>query len=466
LPDLETQKKQKKGFRAGKIRLTSLRSLYGKNIVHNGVHASDTVESALYEVNIFFPHTLERRGTVVSDSRLGTNQNPYPAGYTASVEDLHSRLERTVALIKPDALQAGNKEAILKIIADKGYRIVAAKDVQMTPEQACEFYRDNSGKPWYDDLVSWISGSTVHALVLEKDSAVNSWRELIGPTSSEIAKSAAPHTLRAQFGTDSCKNAVHGSDSPSTVETEMKMLFGSEVSPDPEPLPSAEGEVEPVRASVIGRASVAKDAKDATKSAENILNMILAETKSQSNSKSNLSGSKGNLAGLKSNLGGSKSNLKSSGSKEQLKDKNPLGSKANLTGSKENLKSSGSKDNLKSSGSKDNLKSSGSKDNLNSSGSKEQLTDKKSSGSKVKIIESKDNLKTSGSNEKVKHAKENAAGSRATSAKSRPGSGLKKTADSKENVKKSSAALGSKNKLAASKKDVAAVPETSPEVAP
>lgn len=413
-PVLKIQTKQKKSFHAGKIQLISLRALYGKDIVQNGVHASDTVETALYEVNIFFPHTLERTGSVVADSRLGTNQNPYPAGYTSSAQDLHSRLERTVALIKPDALQAGNKEAILKIIAEKGYRIVAAKDVQMSLEQASEFYRDSIGKPWYDALVTWISGSTVHALVLENDSAVNSWRELIGPTSSEIAKSVAPHTLRAQFGTDSCKNAVHGSDSPRTAEKEMMLLFGSDVSPDPEPLPLAEGEVQTARPSVTGRSSVVNDAKAATKSAENILNMILAETKTQNN---NLSGSTGNLEKSKSNLAGSKNNLNSRGSKEQLNETKSVGFEANGNGSKYNL----------------------------------ELSDKMKSDSKTNVVRSMVNLNSSGSKERLKDSKENLTSSRAASAKSRPGSGLKKTAESKENIKKSSTALGSKKNLATKK---------------
>jgi nucleoside diphosphate kinase len=111
------------------------------------VYASASVDSAHHEVNIFFPHEIERRST---SSRI--------PGVAASAQELHGRIERTVALIKPDAIAAGVKGNIVKRIADEGFTIIKEKEVLMTLDQAESFYQDNRGKPYFEELVNWISG--------------------------------------------------------------------------------------------------------------------------------------------------------------------------------------------------------------------------------------------------------------------------------------------------------------------
>ncbi len=137
----------------------SLRSLYGKDKVRNAIHASFDAEKALLEVNCLFPHNLERGGSVVlRDSRVGTSTNPYPANHQASREELHSKLERTVALIKPDAYGTGKKDLIIDKILANGFKIIKETEMQLSLGQVQEFYKEHQTKSFYDELVSWMSG--------------------------------------------------------------------------------------------------------------------------------------------------------------------------------------------------------------------------------------------------------------------------------------------------------------------
>jgi hypothetical protein len=168
---------------------------------------------------------------------------------------------------------------------------------------------------------------------LEKENAVGAWRELAGPTNSVKAKEIAPNSIRALFGTDGSQNAVHGSDSPISSEREIQIIFGTSVSPFPDPLPGQE----PIQPKLpTPRTSVTDPSKLTAKSAGDMLNLILGNDGkgSQSNLQAKSSmGSRNNLTGSKSNLASSKANLATS--------------KANLAGSKGNLVS-GSKGNLSS----------------------------------------------------------------------------------------------------------------------
>jgi nucleoside diphosphate kinase len=138
----------------------SIRALFGIDDVRNAVHASNDPERALHEVNLFFPHIVERRNSisVVADSRLGTSANPYPKEHQASKEEIHAMLERTLALIKPDAYGGGKKDAIVEKIKEGGFTIVKEQEIQMTLPQAQDFYREHQSKPFYEDLVNWMSG--------------------------------------------------------------------------------------------------------------------------------------------------------------------------------------------------------------------------------------------------------------------------------------------------------------------
>jgi nucleoside diphosphate kinase len=135
-----------------------LRALFGKNIHENMIHASDSVERGIHEVNVFFPLTLERSMSVIADPRLGTASNPYPKDHRASAVEIHARLERTLSIIKPDAYSAGKKDAILQMIIADGFKIVKEAEMQLTLAQVQDLYIEHQNKPFYDQLVNWISG--------------------------------------------------------------------------------------------------------------------------------------------------------------------------------------------------------------------------------------------------------------------------------------------------------------------
>ncbi|KAJ3323047.1 thioredoxin domain-containing protein 6 [Boothiomyces sp. JEL0866] len=303
----------------------SIRAMFGHDSISNAVHASESADKATQEIQIFFPYTLERGPSVV-DARYGTATNPFPLGHQGSAEEIHARTERTVALIKPDAYGSGKKDAIIERITLAGFKIVKGAEIQFSLTQAQEFYKEHQAKPFFDELVNWMSGTSIYAMVLEKEGAIDAWRELAGPTNSVKARDIAPQSIRALYGTDGSQNAVHGSDSPASAEREIKIVFGDEVSPFPEPLLGAESQVEaediPTRPSqTANRSSVV--------AAENVLNLILGNE--------NKEGSKANL-------------LEKSGSKAQLsKSKPSLSSRPNISNlegarqsSKTNLAKAGS----------------------------------------------------------------------------------------------------------------------------
>jgi len=95
-------------------------------------------------------------------------------------------------LIKPDAYGAGKKDDIVKMIKDNEFTILAEKEYTMTIDVAKEFYKEHEGKPFYEELTTWMSSSPIYAMKLEKADAVKSWRTLMGPTNSEKARETAP----------------------------------------------------------------------------------------------------------------------------------------------------------------------------------------------------------------------------------------------------------------------------------
>lgn len=95
----------------------------------------------------------------------------------------------------------------------------------MSVDRAKSFYDEHKDRPFFDDLVNFVTSNTVVAMVLGKENAVNDWRALLGPTNSKQAKEEVPDSIRARFGTDVQKNAAHGSDSISSAEREIKIFF-------------------------------------------------------------------------------------------------------------------------------------------------------------------------------------------------------------------------------------------------
>ncbi len=134
-------------------------------------------------------------------------------------------MERTLIIIKPDAVQ---KKAVGKIIdrfLEEGFEIKALKMFRFTEEQAKQFYIVHKERPFYGELVEFMTSGPVVACVLEGENAIRRVREIIGPTDSEEARKTAPGSIRALFGTDKGKNAIHASDSQESASYEIPFIF-------------------------------------------------------------------------------------------------------------------------------------------------------------------------------------------------------------------------------------------------
>ncbi len=131
-------------------------------------------------------------------------------------------LERTLAILKPDCVAAGKMGKVLERIEAAGFRILAMKMVRLTPETAGKFYEVHKERPFYKDLVSFMSSDRVVPLALEKDNAVTDFRKLIGATDPAQAEAG---TIRKDFATSKQNNIVHGSDSPENGRIEVAFFF-------------------------------------------------------------------------------------------------------------------------------------------------------------------------------------------------------------------------------------------------
>jgi nucleoside-diphosphate kinase len=130
--------------------------------------------------------------------------------------------ERTLTIIKPDAVAAGHIGDIVKIFEAKGFSIVAARLVNLTKKEAEGFYAVHQGKPFFEGLTTFMSSGRALVMVLEGENAIARLREVMGDTNPE---KAAPGTIRKLFGTDIGSNAVHGSDAPATAAFEIGYFF-------------------------------------------------------------------------------------------------------------------------------------------------------------------------------------------------------------------------------------------------
>ena len=131
----------------------------------------------------------------------------------------------TFTMIKPEAVEAGNTGAILNKIETSGFRIVAMKKVILSRERAGQFYEVHKERPFYSELVEYMSSGPIIAAILEKENAVADFRELIGATDPSEAK---PGTIRHEFAESKGKNAVHGSDSNENANIEADFHFSLE----------------------------------------------------------------------------------------------------------------------------------------------------------------------------------------------------------------------------------------------
>ena len=131
----------------------------------------------------------------------------------------------TFTMIKPEAVAANNIGGILKMIEEGGFRIVAMKKLLLTKERAGAFYAVHKERPFYGELVDYMSGGPIIAAILEKDNAVADFRTLIGATNPS---EAAEGTIRKKYATSLAENAVHGSDSDENANIESEFHFSAQ----------------------------------------------------------------------------------------------------------------------------------------------------------------------------------------------------------------------------------------------
>ena len=132
---------------------------------------------------------------------------------------------RTFTMLKPDSVEKGNIGAILEKINSAGFRIVAMKLTQMSDQDARRFYSIHKDRPFFDDLVSYMTSGPIVAAILEKENAVEQFRKLIGSTDPT---EAAEGTIRNLFASSISENAMHGSDSDENALIESRFHFSEE----------------------------------------------------------------------------------------------------------------------------------------------------------------------------------------------------------------------------------------------
>ena len=133
-------------------------------------------------------------------------------------------MERTFGIIKPDAVAKGYAGAILAAIEENGFKLAGFKKTRLSPAQAQAFYAVHKERPFYNDLVKFMTEGPVVVMVLEKENAIAEWRKLMGATNPEKAEAG---TLRKRFAENIERNAVHGSDAPETAAVEIPFFFTS-----------------------------------------------------------------------------------------------------------------------------------------------------------------------------------------------------------------------------------------------
>lgn len=147
----------------------------------------------------------------------------YGDQYTA--RQLGSRKEKTLALIKPDAVSKAGE--IIDMINKSGFTITKLRMMTLSRKEATDFHVDHHSRPFYNELIQFIISGPVIAMEILRDDAICEWKRLLGPANSGLARTDAPGSIRALFGTDSIRNAAHGPDSFASAAREMELFFPS-----------------------------------------------------------------------------------------------------------------------------------------------------------------------------------------------------------------------------------------------
>ena len=130
--------------------------------------------------------------------------------------------ERSLVLVKPDGVKRGLIGEVLKRIETKGWKIVALELRKLDEKTAATHYVEHDGKPFFKDLVSFITSSPLLAVVIEGPNAISGWRQMMGATNPA---NALPGTIRGDFATETQNNVTHGSDSPESAAREIALFF-------------------------------------------------------------------------------------------------------------------------------------------------------------------------------------------------------------------------------------------------
>ena len=131
--------------------------------------------------------------------------------------------EHTFAMIKPDAIAAGNSGNIIAMIEQHGFEIVQMRKTRLSKPLAQQFYTVHKERPFFDELVDFVTSGPVIVMALAKQDAIKAWRDLMGATNPA---DAAEGTVRKLYGASIGNNATHGSDAPATAEQELALFFG------------------------------------------------------------------------------------------------------------------------------------------------------------------------------------------------------------------------------------------------
>ncbi|XP_055494523.1 thioredoxin domain-containing protein 6 isoform X2 [Leucoraja erinacea] len=187
----------------------SLRALYGTEKLFNAVHGCDDKEQASRELGFFFPN-------------FGASSE------AQNLAEPDQRVEKTLALIRPDILKE-RKDSILQKISEAGLVVALQKEILLTEQQVYEFYREHTEEDYFPALLQNMTSGPVLALALASKDAVVHWRDLLGPKDVSQAKEEAPESLRAQFAVESVPiNQLHGSSTLQDAERELNFFFQME----------------------------------------------------------------------------------------------------------------------------------------------------------------------------------------------------------------------------------------------
>jgi len=132
-------------------------------------------------------------------------------------------IDRTLLIIKPDAVERNMVGRILAHVEERGFRIIEARLARLMRDQCQEFYQEHAARPFFGDLIAYMTSGPVMLACLEREGAVPMLREVVGATDPA---QASPGTIRQLYGQSKQRNSVHASDSPASSEREVKLFFG------------------------------------------------------------------------------------------------------------------------------------------------------------------------------------------------------------------------------------------------